>query len=90
MTRATIVWPGSALNQDGFLDTARALRDRYGADRVALVLGTSTSSIGETETAYRHLDADGRFAPEQRRAVCTSRTRSVCSCRTSSGSTVPA
>ena len=62
-----LAWLG--LNQDGFLDTARALRDRYGADRVALVLGTSTSSIGETETAYRHLDADGRFAPEQRRAV---------------------
>jgi 3-oxoacyl-[acyl-carrier-protein] synthase-1 len=62
-----LAWLG--LNQDGFLDTARALRDRYGAERIALVLGTSTSSIGETETAYRHLDADGRFAPEQRRAV---------------------
>jgi len=62
-----LAWLG--LNQDGFLDTARALRDRYGADRVALVLGTSTSSIGETETAYRHLDADGHFPPEQRRDV---------------------
>jgi 3-oxoacyl-[acyl-carrier-protein] synthase-1 len=62
-----LAWLG--LNQDGFLDAARALRDRHGADRVALVLGTSTSSIGETEMAYRHLDADGRFAPEQRRAV---------------------
>ena len=62
-----LAWLG--LNQDGFLDRARALRARYGADRVALVLGTSTSSIGETEAAYRHLDADGRFAPEQRRAV---------------------
>ena len=62
-----LAWLG--LNQDGFLDSAAALRERYGADRVALVLGTSTSSIGETETAYRHLDADGRFAPAQRRAV---------------------
>jgi 3-oxoacyl-[acyl-carrier-protein] synthase-1 len=62
-----LAWLG--LNQDGFLDSARALRERYGADRVALVLGTSTSSIGETEAAYRHLDVDGRFAPEQRRAV---------------------
>ena len=62
-----LAWLG--LNQDGFLDTARALRDRYGANRIALVLGTSTSSIGETESAYRHLGADGRFAPEQRRAV---------------------
>jgi 3-oxoacyl-[acyl-carrier-protein] synthase-1 len=62
-----LAWLG--LNQDGFAERARAVRDRYGASRVALVLGTSTSSIGETETAYRQLDADGRFAPQQRRAV---------------------
>src|SRR4029079_15562271 len=28
---------------------------------------TSTSSIGETEDAYRHLDADGGFPSAQRR-----------------------
>ncbi len=61
-----LAWLG--LNQDGFLERARALRERYGATRVALVLGTSTSSIGETERAYRELDVDGRFAPAQRRA----------------------
>jgi 3-oxoacyl-[acyl-carrier-protein] synthase-1 len=56
-----------ALNQDDFLSRARALRERYGAGRVALILGTSTSSIGETEAAYRQLDAQGRFPPGQRR-----------------------
>jgi len=59
-----LAWLG--LNQDGFLDRAHALRERYGAARVALVLGTSTSSIGETERAYRELDASGRFLPAQR------------------------
>jgi 3-oxoacyl-[acyl-carrier-protein] synthase-1 len=60
-----LAWLG--LNQDGFLDRARALRERVGASRIALVLGTSTSSIGETERAYRDLDAQGRFIEAQRR-----------------------
>jgi 3-oxoacyl-[acyl-carrier-protein] synthase-1 len=57
-----LAWLG--LNQDGFLDRARAARARYGADRVALLLGTSTASIGATEEAYRRLDADGGFADD--------------------------
>lgn len=61
-----LAWLG--LNQDGFLDRAHALRERIGAARVALVLGTSTSSIGETERAYRELDAQGRFRADQRRS----------------------
>jgi len=60
-----LAWLG--LNQDDFRARAHALRDRYGASRVALVLGTSTSSIGETETAYRQLEPDGHFAASQRR-----------------------
>ena len=36
-------------------------RSSYGPARVAVILGTSTSSIGETEDAYRQLDAEGRF-----------------------------
>jgi len=59
-----LAWLG--LQQDGFLAQAHAARARYGPDRVALVLGTSTSSIGETERAYRTLDADGRFDAAQR------------------------
>jgi 3-oxoacyl-[acyl-carrier-protein] synthase-1 len=57
-----LAWLG--LNQDGFLERARAARARYGADRVALLLGTSTASIGATEEAYRRLDADGGFADD--------------------------
>ena len=58
-----LAWLG--LNQDGFFDRALAIW-RYGASRVALILGTSTSSMGETERAYGELVADGRFNAEQR------------------------
>ena len=54
-----LAWLG--LGADGFRDTVGAASKRYGAARVALVLGTSTSSIGATEDAYRVLDADGHF-----------------------------
>lgn len=49
-----------ALNQDGMLQAVQALREKYGAERVALVMGTSTSSIGATEEAYANLN-DGHF-----------------------------
>src|SRR3546814_17429425 len=40
------------------------LRARHRPERVALVLGTSTSSIGATEEAYARLSEDGlRFTP---------------------------
>ena len=62
-----------ALQQDGMLEAVAAVRDRYGAERVALVLGTSTASIGETEEAYAHLqtDADGtlRFRDDMQRPI---------------------
>ena len=54
-----LAWRG--LCADGFIDAAQAARRRHGAARVAVVMGTSTSSIGETEDAYAHLDAAGRF-----------------------------
>ena len=54
-----LAWLGLA--GDDFIDAAHAARERYGPARVALVLGTSTSSIGATEDAYRALDAEGRF-----------------------------
>src|SRR3546814_19266327 len=41
------------------------LRARHRPERVALVLGTSTSSIGATEEAYARLSDDGlRFPPD--------------------------
>jgi len=58
-----------ALTSDGFLERAAVARDRYGADRVALVMGTSTSSIGATEEAYRRLLPDGRYPEDLRRPI---------------------
>ena len=52
-----------ALQQDGLLDAAQRAVARHGASRVALVVGTSTASIGATEEAYAALDAEGRFPP---------------------------
>jgi 3-oxoacyl-[acyl-carrier-protein] synthase-1 len=60
-----LAWLG--LHQDGFVERARAALERHGAARVALILGTSTSSIGETEIAYRERDTDGHL-PESQRA----------------------
>jgi 3-oxoacyl-[acyl-carrier-protein] synthase-1 len=59
-----LAWLG--LGQDGLLDATRAAIGRYGADRVALILGTSTASIGASEEAYRRL-ADGRFPEDLQR-----------------------
>jgi 3-oxoacyl-[acyl-carrier-protein] synthase I len=58
-----------ALNSDGFMERAMAARGRYGADRIALILGTSTSSIGATEEAYRRLLPDGQFPEDLRRPM---------------------
>lgn len=60
-----LAWLG--LQADGFIEAVAAARKRYGPARIALILGTSTSSIGETELAYTQLDADGSFPEEQRR-----------------------
>jgi 3-oxoacyl-[acyl-carrier-protein] synthase-1 len=49
-----------ALGRDGFLEAAAAAVHRHGAARVATIIGTSTSSIGETEAAYAHPE-DGHF-----------------------------
>ncbi len=45
------------LQADGFGDTVRHAAKRYGAQRVGVFLGTSTSGILQTEIAYRHRDA---------------------------------
>lgn len=47
-----------ALQQDGMADAVAGAVARFGASRVALVIGTSTSSIGESEAAYGDLRAD--------------------------------
>ncbi|MGH8258075.1 MAG: beta-ketoacyl-ACP synthase [Steroidobacteraceae bacterium] len=58
-----------ALAQDGFRERVAAARARYGGDRIALVAGTSTASIGATEEGYARLHPDGRFPPELRRPI---------------------
>ncbi|MCC4619265.1 beta-ketoacyl-[acyl-carrier-protein] synthase family protein [Xanthomonas cassavae CFBP 4642] len=61
-----------ALQQDGLLEAAQAAAQRYGAERVAVIVGTSTSSIGASEEAYARLleDADGaRFPPDLERPI---------------------
>lgn len=60
-----LAWLG--LQADGFQQAVAAAREKYGAARIALILGTSTSSIGETELAYTQLDAQGQFPANQRR-----------------------
>jgi 3-oxoacyl-[acyl-carrier-protein] synthase I len=57
-----LAWRG--LQADGFAARVAVAVQRHGASRVALVLGSSTASIGATEDAYRLLDATGRFPPQ--------------------------
>ena len=45
-----------ALHADGFLGAALAAREQYSADRIAVVLGTSTSGVQAGEDAYRARD----------------------------------
>ena len=52
-----LAWLG--LQQDGFLDAVAVARARWGAGRVAVFLGTSTSGLLQTELAYRRRNAQG-------------------------------
>lgn len=56
-----------ALQQDGLMQAIDAAIQRHGADRVAVVVGTSTSSIGASEEAYTRLAGEGEdrhFPPD--------------------------
>jgi 3-oxoacyl-[acyl-carrier-protein] synthase-1 len=53
------------LEQDGFADAITAAKNKYGAKRIGVFLGTSTSGILQTELAYRHLDPQtGALPPD--------------------------
>ncbi len=52
-----------ALRQDGFIDAVEEAKRRHGAARIAVVLGTSTSGIEETERAWARRGADGALPP---------------------------
>lgn len=61
-----LAWLGASA--DGFLAAVAGACARHGAHRVALVLGTSTSSIGATEEAYARLTPEGEFPADLRRS----------------------
>jgi 3-oxoacyl-[acyl-carrier-protein] synthase-1 len=50
-----------ALRSDGFDEAVSALKERYGATRIGVFVGTSTSGILQTEIAYQHRDEQGRL-----------------------------
>ena len=60
-----LAWAG--LHTDEFMAAASAARERYGARRVALVMGTSTAAIDATEAFYRQR-AEPAGAPAQLRS----------------------
>jgi 3-oxoacyl-[acyl-carrier-protein] synthase-1 len=48
-----------ALAQDGFLEAVAAARERLGAHRIGVFVGTSTSGVRHTEIAYRERAVTG-------------------------------
>ncbi len=69
-----LAWIG--LQQDGFVDAVGAAVARWGATRVGIFLGTSTSGLLQTELAYRHRAEDGAL-PAAFRYAETQNTHSV-------------
>ncbi len=51
------------LMQDGFADAEEAASRKYGAQRIGVLLGTSTSGILQTELEYRRCDPDSGALP---------------------------
>ncbi|GAB3346448.1 beta-ketoacyl-[acyl-carrier-protein] synthase family protein [Lysobacter tyrosinilyticus] len=58
-----------ALQQDGLREAIAEAAARHGAERVAVVIGTSTASIGSTEDGYARLDHGAMPADLQRSIV---------------------
>ena len=65
------------LETDGFAAAALAARDRYGAHRVGVFMGTSTSGILETELAFRRRDPVSGALPADYRYTETHNTYSL-------------
>ena len=53
-----------ALEQDGFMAAVADARARYGAKRIGVYLGTTSSGILEVENAFRHRDPRTGALPE--------------------------
>ena len=69
-----LAWLG--LSQDGFVDAVARARERWGARRVGVFLGTSTSGLLQTELAYRNRQSDGSL-PQAFRYAETQNTYSL-------------
>jgi len=69
-----LAWIG--LQQDGFIDAVTSARERWGAHRVGVFLGTSTSGMLHTELAYQNRQPDGAL-PEGFHYAQTQNTYSV-------------
>jgi 3-oxoacyl-[acyl-carrier-protein] synthase I len=52
-----------SLEQDGFADTIKIAIEKYGAGRIGVFLGTSTSGIFSTELAYREREKNNGALP---------------------------
>jgi len=59
-----LAWLG--LQQDGLPAAIEMLAGQIGADRIGVVMGTSTSSIGRTEEAYAGLNPSGEMTGKYR------------------------
>jgi len=65
------------LAQDHFRDAVAAASARYGADRIGVFVGTSTSGILQAELAYRRRDSVTGALPQDFRYATTQNTFSV-------------
>ncbi len=70
-----LAWAG--LQADGFADSVARARQRHGARRIGVFLGTSTSGILSTEQAYRQRDPASGALPDTFRYEHTHSTGSV-------------
>jgi len=59
------------LEQDGFAARIAQARKKYGSHRIAVILGTSTSGILETEHAYQQRDPQSGALPARYRFATT-------------------
>ena len=66
-----------ALEIDGFAGAVAEACDRYGAARIGVFVGTSTSGILETELAYRRRDPNTGALPPEYRYTQTHNTYSL-------------
>jgi 3-oxoacyl-[acyl-carrier-protein] synthase-1 len=66
-----------ALSSDDFVRSVEVAREKYGAHRIGLFLGTSTSGILSTEQAYRHRDPETDALPASYNFAATHSTSSL-------------